>query len=207
MKSRGLFGAICVAVAMMASTGVAHAELDDEHSLIDAQGRTLKIQQWDTFLNGVAPLDRNRLTREWFYNGRVKYAVEGPGAESFEGSVELGYQIQFPWSMGVGLNFTYTTPNYQEWNWAGSRYPVGAAVTPPLLPGASINVMLENGPGIEDIVVVAIPVSGPSGGTAVSNGHGTVTGAAGGVTLRPFARLVSSTGDTATTYGEIWNMN
>ncbi|MCV7368348.1 hypothetical protein H7K09_12930 [Mycolicibacterium duvalii] len=25
--------------------------------------------------------------------------------------------------------------------------------------------------------------------------------------LRPFARLVSSTGDSVTTYGEPWNMN
>ncbi|MGE2717840.1 MspA family porin [Mycolicibacterium litorale] len=206
MKSRGLLGTLCVALGLMASTGVARAELDDEHSLIDAQGRTLTIQQWDTFLNGVAPLDRNRLTREWFYTGRVKYAVSGPGAEDFEGKVELGYQIQFPWSMGVGLNFTYTTPNYQEWNFAGNPN-LNSAVTPPLLPGVSINMMLEEGPGIQDIVTIAVPVSGPSGGAAISNGHGTVTGAAGGVTLRPFARLVSSTGDAATTYGEIWNMN
>lgn len=206
-KTCSLFGSVCVALAVVTSPAVANAEMDDEHSLIDAQGRTLSIQQWDTFLNGVSPLDRNRLTREWFYAGRVKYTVSGPGAEDFEGKVELGYQIQFPWAMGVGLNFTYTTPNYQEWNWAGSRFPVGAAVTPPLLPGVSINMMLENGPGIEDITTISVPVSGPSGGAAVSNGHGTVTGAAGGVTLRPFARLVSSTGDAATTYGDIWDMN
>ena len=32
-------------------------------------------------------------------------------------------------------------------------------------------------------------------------------GAAGGVLLRPFARLIASTGDSVTTYGEPWNMN
>ena len=42
---------------------------------------------------------------------------------------------------------------------------------------------------------------------AVANTHGTVTGAAGGVLLRPFARLISGTGDSVTTYGEPWNMN
>jgi len=42
---------------------------------------------------------------------------------------------------------------------------------------------------------------------AVSNAHGTVTGAAGGVLLRPFARLISKAGDSVTTYGEPWNMN
>ncbi|WP_264016387.1 MspA family porin, partial [Mycolicibacterium thermoresistibile] len=73
--------------------------------------RTLTVQQWDTFLNGVFPLDRNRLTREWFHSGRAKYRVEGPGAEDFEGTLELGYQIGFPWSLGVGINFSYTTPN------------------------------------------------------------------------------------------------
>jgi len=42
---------------------------------------------------------------------------------------------------------------------------------------------------------------------AVANAHGTVTGAAGGVLLRPFARLISKAGDSVTTYGEPWNMN
>jgi hypothetical protein len=42
---------------------------------------------------------------------------------------------------------------------------------------------------------------------AVSNAHGTVTGAAGGVLLRPLARLISKSGDSVTTYGEPWNMN
>ena len=37
--------------------------------------------------------------------------------------------------------------------------------------------------------------------------HGTVTGAAGGVLLRPFARLISKAGDSVTTYGDAWNMN
>ena len=72
---------------------------------------TLTVQQWDTFLNGVFPLDRNRLTREWFHSGRAKYNVAGPGADDFEGTLELGYQIGFPWSLGVGINFSYTTPN------------------------------------------------------------------------------------------------
>ena len=36
---------------------------------------------------------------------------------------------------------------------------------------------------------------------------GVYTGAAGGVLLRPFARLIASTGDSVTTYGDPWNMN
>ncbi|MBF9353158.1 porin, partial [Mycobacteroides chelonae] len=61
-------------------TGTAHAGLDDELTLVDGKGRMLRIQQWDTFLNGVFPLDRNRLTREWFHSGRAAYEVTGPAA-------------------------------------------------------------------------------------------------------------------------------
>ncbi|MGB8404231.1 MAG: MspA family porin, partial [Mycobacterium sp.] len=51
---------------LIAGAGTAQAGLDNELSLVDGQDRTLTVQQWDTFLNGVFPLDRNRLTREWF---------------------------------------------------------------------------------------------------------------------------------------------
>jgi hypothetical protein len=46
-----------------------------------------------------------------------------------------------------------------------------------------------------------------NGAVAVSNAHGTVGGAAGGVLLRSYARLISSAGDSVTTYGERWNRN
>src|SRR5215210_4650786 len=85
--------AISGAVAsLFVSTGTSHAGLDNEVSLVDGQDRTLTIQQWDTFLNGVFPLDRNRLTREWFHSGNAQYHVVGPGADEFEGTLELGYQ-------------------------------------------------------------------------------------------------------------------
>ena len=68
--------------------------------------------------------------------------------------------------------------------------------TPPLLPGASISANLGNGPGIQEVATFSVDVSGPNGAVAVSNAHGTVTGAAGGVLLRPYARLIASTGDS-----------
>ncbi|MGV0875506.1 MspA family porin, partial [Mycolicibacterium sp. XJ879] len=64
--------------------------------------------------------------------------------------------------------------------------------TPNLFPGASISADLGNGPGIQEVATFSVDVKGPEGGVAVSNAHGTVTGAAGGVLLRPFARLISS---------------
>jgi len=206
--ARGTIAAVVALSALFVSTGTSHAALDNEMSLVDGQDRTLTIQQWDTFLNGVFPLDRNRLTREWFHSGSAVYNVAGAGADGFEGKLELGYQIGFPWSLGVGINFTYTTPNIllDDVNLSGLN-PFGSVITPNLFPGVSISSDLGNGPGIQEVATFSVDVTGPHGKVAVSNAHGTVTGAAGGVLLRPFARLISKAGDSVTTYGEPWNMN
>ena len=205
---RGVLALVVACTALIATSATSHAGLDNELSLVDGQDRTLTIQQWDTFLNGVFPLDRNRLTREWFHSGRAKYTVDGPGADAFEGTLELGYQIGFPWSLGVGINFSYTTPNIllDDVSLFPVFNPLGSVITPNLFPGVSISADLGNGPGIQEVATFSVDVTGPAGGVAVSNAHGTVTGAAGGVLLRPFARLISKAGDSVTTYGEPWNM-
>jgi len=194
----------------VALPGTAQAVMDNQMSLVDGGGRTMTIQQWDTYLDGVFPLDRNRLTREWFHSGRAKYSVAGPEADKFEGTLELGYQVGFPWSLGVGINFSYTTPNILLDDGSISPLgfdPLGSIITPNLFPGASISSDLGNGPGIQEVATFSVDVAGPEGSVAVSNALGTVTGAAGGVLLRPFARLISKAGDSVTTYGEPWNMN
>ncbi len=207
--------ALLVAIEFV-EEGPAQAGLDNELSLVDGHGLTLTIQQWDTYLNGVFPLDRNRLTREWFHSGRAEYMVTGEdkqSVEEFEGTLELGYQIGFPWSLGVGVNFNYTTPNIAFDGLDGvfvdfsGGIPIEGIVTPNLFPGVSISADLGNGPGIQEVATFSVDVAGPEGAVAVSNAHGTVTGAAGGVLLRPFARLIENTGDSVTTYGEPWNMN
>jgi hypothetical protein len=188
--SRVLIAMVLSIAALFVSTGTSNAGLDNELSLVDGQDRTLTVQQWDTWLNGVFPLDRNRLTDE------------------FEGTLELGYQIGFPWSLGVGINFNYTTPNIllDDASLFPTFNPLGSVITPNLFPGVSINADLGNGPGIQEVATFSVDVAGPQGGVAVSNAHGTVTGAAGGVLLRPFARLISASGDSVTTYGDPWNM-
>ncbi len=121
--ARALVALVVSLATLFVSTGTSHAGLDNELNVVDGKGRTLVIQQWDTFLNGVFPLDRNRLTREWFHSGRANYHVTGPGADKFEGTLELGYQIGFPWSLGVGINFSYTTPNFNLDQTRGHRRP------------------------------------------------------------------------------------
>ena len=208
---RVLIAMVAAIAAMFVTTGTSHAGLDNELSLVDGKDRTLTIQQWDTFLNGVFPLDRNRLTREWFHSGSAVYSVVGPGADAFEGTLELGYQIGFPWSLGVGINFSYTTPNIlfddQDFGPTGIGAVSTSIITPNIFPGVSISADLGNGPGIQEVATFSVDVTGPNGKVAVSNAHGTVTGAAGGVLLRPFARLISKDGDSVTTYGDPWNMN
>ena len=206
---RGVVALIAALAALLASSPVSHAVLDNQMSLVDGGGRTMTIQQWDTYLDGVYPLDGNRLTREWFHSGRAIYSVAGPGADEFAGTLELGYQVGFPWSLGVGINFSYTTPNILLDGVSLSPLafdPLGSVITPNLFPGLSITSDLGNGPGIQEIATFSVDVEGPDGAVAVSNAHGTVTGAAGGVLLRPFARLISQTGDSVTTYGEPWDM-
>ena len=208
--SRVLVALVAVLAGLFAGTGTASADLDNQMSLVDGGGRTMTIQQWDTFLDGVFPLDRNRLTREWFHSGKARYSVVGPGADEFAGTLELGYQVGFPWSLGVGINFSYTTPNILLDDVSLSPLafdPLGSIITPNLFPGVSISSDLGNGPGIQEVATFSVDVEGPEGSVAVANAHGTVTGAAGGVLLRPFARLIAKTGDSVTTYGEPWNMN
>lgn len=202
------------ATMVFAGAGTSHAGLDNQLSIVDGLGRTLTVQQWDTFLDGVPPLDRNRLTRQWFCSGRARYTVAGPGADEFTGSLVLGYQIGFPWSLGIDITFSYTTPNILIEDASIAPPPLGLGVdpfasiiTPNLFPGVSFSSNLGNGPGIQEITTYVLDVTGPAGGLVVANAHGTVTGAAGGVLLRPFARLISNDGDSVTTFGEPWNMN
>jgi len=211
MKALGRVLVVLVAAfsALFVGAGTSQAGMDNQMSLVDGKGRTMTVQQWDTVLNGVFPLDRNRLTREWFHSGRAMYSVAGPGAEDFAGTLELGYQVGFPWSLGVGINFSYTTPNIllDDVGLFPTFNPLGSVITPNLFPGVSISSDLGNGPGIQEVATFSVDVEGSEGSVAVANAHGTVTGAAGGVLLRPFARLISKTGDSVTTYGEPWNMN
>ena len=206
---RVLVAMVLAVSGLIAGSPVSQAALDNQMSLVDGGGRTMTIQQWDTMLDGVFPLDRNRLTREWFHSGKAMYNVVGPGADGFAGTLELGYQVGFPWSLGVGINFSYTTPNILLDDVSLSPLsfdPLGSVITPNLFPGVSISSDLGNGPGIQEVATFSVDVEGPNGSVAVANAHGTVTGAAGGVLLRPFARLISKAGDSVTTYGAPWDM-
>src|ERR1700736_6243556 len=105
--SRVLIAMVAAIAALFVSTGTSHAGLDNELSLVDGQDRTLTIQQWDTFLNGVFPMDRNRLTREWFHSGSAVYNVAGAGAAQFAGTPEVRFPTGSPRCTGGGGHSHY----------------------------------------------------------------------------------------------------
>ena len=106
--------ALCAAFAgLFVGTGTAHAGLDNELSLVDGQGRTMDIQQWDTFLNGVYPLDKNRLTREWFHSGRAIYHVTGRGLGSIRRHPGAGLSDRLPLVAGGRGELQLHHPQHQ----------------------------------------------------------------------------------------------
>ena len=208
---RSLIALAVVGSALITGIFPTLTAMDNELSVVDSQGRTMNVQQWDVLLNAVTPLDGNPLTREWFHNGRAIYHVTGGGADDFKGTLELGYEVGFPWQLGNGINFSYTTPNanLDQTTLPGIFGVPGSVLitTPPLLPGVGVTVDLGNGPGVQEVATFKVDVAGADGDVAVAGAHGSVTGAAGGVTLRPYARLTSSDGDSVTSYGEPMEMH
>ena len=169
----------------VALPGTAQAGMDNQMSLVDGGGRTMTIQQWDTFLDGVFPLDRNRLTREWFHPARPEYNVVGPAADKFEGTLELGYQVGFPgrWVWASTLpHHPNILPRRRRHLPAGFN-PLGSVITPNLFPAPrSPDPVTARHPGGRDLLGGR---RRPEGSVAVANAHGTVTGAAGGAAAPP----------------------
>ena len=141
------------------------------------------------------------------------YNVAGPGADEFEGTLELGYQVGFPWSLGVGINFSYTTPNIalDDVNinpLAPTSTRSAQVITPNLFPGVSISADLGNGPGIQEVATFSVDVSGPArqGGGLQRARHRDRCGRwRAAASVRPPDRLkpVTASPPTATP----WNMN
>ncbi|MGN7134422.1 MspA family porin [Rhodococcoides corynebacterioides] len=224
-KTRKSLGAAVVAgasvVGLVLGTGTANAGVDASNTVVDADGNAITINLEDTFVNSVFPLDANPLTREWFGNGRITWSVAGPSADDFEGTVKVGYQVGYPGSLGGSLNIDWATPDV---GLAIGQGEDGATFTPSadvqLLPVASANVEIAPGPGITqsesaiatlneeaDITGGEQDAAGTSGSIQLANVHGTATGILGNVRIRPYASIVSATGDTAVAYGPVWTFN
>ena len=142
-------------------------------------------------------------------SGKAVYNVVGPDADKFAGTLELGYQVGFPWSLGVGISFSYTTPTSCSTTptFPHGFQPAGLGHHPNLFPGVSISSDLGNGPGIQEVATFSVDVEGPNGSVAVANAHGTVTGAARRRAATPLRPTHLQSWNSVTAYGEPWNMN
>ncbi|OZC76872.1 hypothetical protein CH274_19490 [Rhodococcus sp. 06-418-5] len=207
-RSRGL-KSMSVAVAASASvvglvlgTGTASAAVDSSNSVVDADGNTITVTLSDTFINGVAPLDGNPLTREWFANGRASYDVQGPSADDFEGTLKIGYQIGYPMSLNGGVEISWSSPS-AEFN-LGSGNESSVTGTLPIVGGGDPSVVL-GGAGTSstglDVGVQLIPQA--TGTIALANGPGVVQSESAYAVLNEEADITSSEGDAAGTSGSI----
>ncbi|WP_052073510.1 MspA family porin [Rhodococcoides fascians] len=207
-RSRGL-KSMSVAVAASASvvglvlgTGTASAAVDSSNSIVDADGNTVTVTLSDTFINGVAPLDGNPLTREWFANGRASYDVQGPTADDFEGTLKIGYQIGYPLSLNGGVTVEWASPS-AEFN-LGSGNESSVTGTFPL-DGTDPVIGPLTGKGTStsglDVGVQLIPQA--TGTIELKNGPGVVQSESAYAVLNDEADITSSEGDAAGTSGSI----
>ncbi|MDV8057810.1 MULTISPECIES: MspA family porin [unclassified Rhodococcus (in: high G+C Gram-positive bacteria)] len=207
-RSRGL-KSMSVAVAAGASvvglvlgTGTASAAVDSSNSIVDADGNTVTVTLSDTFINGVAPLDGNPLTREWFANGRASYDVQGPTADDFEGTLKIGYQIGYPMSLGGGIDVEWSSPSAEFNLGSGNESSVTGSFP---LDGTAPSVGPLTGTGTStsglDVGVQLIPQA--TGYINLANGPGVVQSESAIAVVAEEADLTSSEGDAAGTSGSI----
>ena len=213
-RSRGL-KSMSVAVAASASvvglvlgTGTASAAVDSSNSVVDADGNTITVTLSDTFINGVAPLDGNPLTREWFANGRASYDVQGPSADDFEGTLKIGYQIGYPMSLNGGVTVEWASPSAELGISSGNSSTIGVEGSLgdifDLATGDLLDLPIEteatSGSGL-DIGVQLIPQA--TGTLELENGPGVVQSESSYAVLNEEADITSSEGDAAGTSGSI----
>jgi hypothetical protein len=192
-----------VASGLIFANGIAGAAVDSTNSVVDHSDRVVEAIQSDTRIDFVPPLDGNPLTREWFHNGEAGFRISGPHAEDWTGHVTIGYQVGFPATFNGKLKFEWATP--------GLGLDLGGADgallnIEGLIPRGGVELEVGFGPGIQTVECAGGDVSGSAGFVRMSGFHGTVTGVLGPTNIRPFVRVVGSSGDTVITYGRLWTI-
>lgn len=200
---RILVMATAMASGLAFGTGAAGAQVDSSNQVVDHSDRTVEAIQSDTRIEFVPPLDGNPLSREWFHNGEASYRISGPNAAGWEGRISIGYQVGFPATLNGKLRFEYSTPGLGLDLGGGD----GAILKlNDLIPRAGIELEVGFGPGIQTVECASGQVSGAEGFIRMSGFHGTVSGVLGKTTIRPFVSVVSASGDTVVTYGQLWTI-
>ncbi|MEC3918649.1 MspA family porin [Nocardia sp. CDC160] len=197
--SRTAVVAVAGTIGLALSGGTGAAAVDATNQIVDQQGRTVQAISADTRIDWVAPLDGNPLTREWFHSGKACFKVDVPAGDPWTGHITIGYQVGYPATLSGKISFQYQTPGLElELGKDGPKADVFN-----LIPTLGIQLDVGFGPGIQSVDAAGGDVSGTDGCITMSGFHGTVTGVLGTTTIRPFVRLVSSSGDTVVAYGPL----
>ncbi|WP_446223091.1 MspA family porin [Nocardia sp. IBHARD005] len=194
---------LAAAVAVTFSAGTAGAAVDSTSVVVDAEQRTISAIMSDTFVRGLAPLDRNPLTRQWTHDGTAEFTVTGDKAEEFTGTVKIGYLIGYPATFGGKIKVSYSTPSF------GFDIDSGVSslgLSGSLIPTLTAEMEVGFGPGVKQVEAASGKISGATGKISVVNFLGTVTGVVGPATIQPYVTVVSDSGDSVTTFGRTWDV-
>ncbi|MFC9789224.1 MspA family porin [Rhodococcus sp. NPDC127528] len=204
-------------VGLVFGTGTAAAGVDNANSLVDSSGDRVEVSQGDTAVNAVPPLDSSPLSREFFHNGYAEVQITGPHAAEAKGTkLTFGYQLGYPIAL-TGATIQLNTPGLGfELEHSDNALVGFGGATPPTLvlnannraellgdfiPQQNFTLDLQPG-GITDVPVVKDKsFDGPGTRIRVAGVHGSVSGAIGQVTIRPYARAETEAGDIVMTYG------
>ncbi len=218
-RSRALAVAGVAALVVGLGTGTAGAVVNNYSSIVDGSDNLVEISQGDTSIVGVPPLDSSPLSREFFHSGYVEARIGGPGAASMAGSkISFGYQVGYPIAL-TGATIQLNTPGL-GWELENKNgidligfLPGGdtpdiiigtenrGMLAGDIIPQQNLIVDLEPG-GITDVPVIdGKEFDGPGAKIRIGNVHGSVSGAIGPVTLRPYAKVELASGDIVMTYG------
>ncbi|MFZ2178453.1 MAG: MspA family porin [Rhodococcus sp. (in: high G+C Gram-positive bacteria)] len=217
------------ALSMVLGNGTASAAVDNASSVVDVEGNRIEVLQGDTSYQVVPPLDGVPTSVEFFHNGYAGVNISGPNAEEFEGTkLTMGYQIGYPVAL-AGATIVLNTPNL---DWAvgtensidftldidptdgidlpdelgvsaGNNAEIGGSI----IPSQELDIDLEPG-GITEVPLLEDQeFDGSEALVRLQGVHGSISGAIGPVTIRPYARAVTEDGDTVMTYGVPQKLN
>ncbi|AOW93783.1 hypothetical protein BFN03_17050 [Rhodococcus sp. WMMA185] len=209
------------ALSVVMGNGTASAAIDNENSVLDGNDNLIRVLQGDTSFQSVPPLDGAPTTVEFFHDGYAGVEITGPNAADFEGSeLSFGYQIGYPVAL-VGALVVLSTPNL-DWEVGANNaviaevFPVPAlaleagtqgAIGGSIIPSQELAIDLEPG-GITTVPVLdRQPFDGPVAFVRMNGMHGSVSGAIGAVTIRPYAMVTTAGGNTVMTYGQPQKLN
>lgn len=201
---------------MVLGNGTAAAGVDNANSLVDYKGNRVEVSQGDTSINAVPPLDSSPLSREFFHNGYAQVRIDGPSAAEFKGTkLSFGYQIGYPIALtgasiqlntpGLGFELEHTDAIIFGDLFGDPNVELGfenrGMLAGDIIPQQNLTFDLEPG-GITDVPLVSEKeFDGPGARIRLAGVHGSISGALGQVTLRPYARVETESGDIAMTYG------